>query len=210
MNKNEAVTNSHKPGNATPDDRVSQMREFYTASNVTDLSGGSGLPGVRPDYSDGKSPKVSSGPEEVAGSTIADKKDIFFMSLDEKLSLLNAFRKIRQSPPKIKDQQAKRLVAELYTKWIDDTMLQILHPGSQMGAAFTKEEVDALKVLAQTILQRQQNPMALPPRSVPMVQRTTQSPPTPLAPGVDDVKLRAAQATFLAELSKMERESPVY
>jgi hypothetical protein len=131
------------------------------------------------------------------------------MTVDEQVELLNALLLIRKSPPKVKDHKYQDLINTLYLAWIDDQMNLILRP-STAQSGFTPQEADALKVLAQTILQRQQGSAGRPQAPAPMVPRTGANPPSPLNPGIDENKFRAAQAGFLAELAKLDREGKEY
>jgi hypothetical protein len=203
----EILTSPAGPGIAGSLCGVPEVRGANSAPTVTDLPRVSGLPGVRADNPDGKTQEVSSVPEKVASRKLKSEP----MSLDEQLEFLNALRLIRRRPPKVINHKYEELIHGLYFKWIDEQMLQILRPKAQPASGFTPEEADALRVLAQTILQRQQG-SAGQPAPAPMVPRTGAKPnpgtPAPLNPGVDDQKFRQAQASFLQELSKMEREGP--
>lgn len=178
---------------------------------VADIPGVGGLSRVRADNSDGKTQEVPPALEKVAKRKLEPRREVVDMTLDEKLAILNAFRAIRNKVPKVRDPKTQDLIQLLYYKWIDETMLQILNAGATPTANFNSQEVGALKVLAQTILQRQQGSAG--PAPVPMVPRTGAAKPLqhePAPTGVDDEKLRKAQLNFLQELSKMEREGPSY
>jgi hypothetical protein len=188
---------------------MSQVRGTDSAVTVTDLPRSGGLSGVRPNNPDRKSQEVLSPPEKVAKRNVTAVE----MTLDEKVSVLNALRSIRSKIPKVKDPKVQSLIDMLYVKWVDETMLEILSPNLQIRSQFNPQEIEALKVLAQTILQRQHG-SAGQPAPAPMVPRTGANPNPPteaLNPGpVDDVKFRQAQEGFLRELSKMEREGPSF
>ena len=206
--KREANTSSSGPGNSGADSGVSSVRGNDSPTVVTNLPGVSGLSGVRTDNPDRKPQEVSPAPEKVAKRSLT----IGELSLDEKVSILNALRAIRSKTPKVKDQKAQALIDALYVKWVDETMLQILAPQAA-SQSFQQQEIDALKVLAQTILQRQQGSAARP-APAPMVPRTganSQPVPQPLVDGgVNDAKFRKAQMDFLQEISKLEREGPEF
>lgn len=181
------------------------MRGADPAPPVTDLPGVSRLPGVPADNPDRKPPEVSPSPPAVAKRKLEHKPRPVAMNMDEKLEFLNSFRLIRRHPPRVKNPKYQDLIQKLYFDWIDEQMLQVLSPGAQLTASLSPEEIGALKILAQTILQRQQGSARpdAPQAPAPMVPRTGAA-PQPLKPVIDVDRLKQAQWSFLQELSQME------
>jgi hypothetical protein len=197
---------------------VPEVQGTDPATTVPDISGVSGLPGVRSGHSDGEPKKVSKIIQSVGTRSI---KDIEQMSLDEKISVLNAFRKIRNRPPKVSDESIREMITVLYLAWVDEMMEKILAPPktSLSLSGFTVEETQAIKVLAQTILQRQTQvpqPVAVAPSKPVMFNPGSAKPmgnksiPSGLNPGVDTDAFQKAQKELLLQLSKMEREGPEF
>lgn len=226
VKKREILTSPAGPGITGSESGVPQMRGDDPASSVPDFPGVGGLSGVRSGNPDRNTQEVSSGPTLVGKRTIKGSPEksrpidptLTDLSLEEKIRLLNVFRKIRSKPPRVSDLDVRLVIGELYRDWIDEMMGRILDPAKDHAkmAGFDPEEVSALKVLARTIIQRQAgNPAPLPAvplsktgenpnpqKAAPMIPRT------PLNPGVNTDKYRQAQANFLSELAKMDREDP--
>jgi hypothetical protein len=223
--KRETTTSVPGPGIAEADDGMPEVRGNDPATSQSDLSGISGLPGVQPSNPDRKHQEVSAKPTTVAKRTLKlAARESSEMTLDEKIGALNAFRKIRSKSPRVSDHKIGDLIRVLYEAWVDDMMLRILQPKNPEAAGFTEQETQALKVLAQTILQRQtipgqpavapvpsaqstqpvsrQNENPYPNNAAPMIPRNG------LNPGVNANAYRDAQSRFLEELAKLDREDP--
>lgn len=210
--KREILTSPAGPGIPDAERGVPSVRGADSAPSVTDLPGVSGLPGMRSDNPDGKPQEVSPSPPPVAKRTVKDLRNFANLDLEEKIGVLNALKKIKNKYPNITDPAIRPVIKELYTAWVDEMMLKILQPGGSVAAGFTQEESQALKILAQTILQRQQGSAGQPQAPAPAIPRQGAAPKPigGLDPGVDSVKLQQAQRAFLTELQKMEREGPSF
>lgn len=210
--KREIVSSPDEPGITGTNDGVSPVRGTDAAAPLPDLPRISELPGVRSNNPDRKTPEVPPSPPPVAKRPVKDLRNFAALDLEEKIGVLNALKKIRHKYPSISDPAIRPVIKELYMAWVDEMMLKILQPGSLVSGEFTSQESGALKILAQTILQRQQISAGQPQVPAPMVPRsgTNPKPIGALDPGVDSAKLQKAQLAFLTELQKMEREGPSF
>lgn len=225
--RRETATSVTTPGDESTPSAVPTVRRDDPAPAVADLSGVSGLSGMQPSHPRRKSKKVQPSSGGLATGTVG--KDLGSLGLEEKINLLNGLKDLLKQSPKIKsDLSTQAIIDSLYKEWVSHLMDRILNvPSASVSGSFTKEEVTALKTLAVTILQRQKtgapapvaNPQTAPgtphhqigpgnpnpQNAAPMIQRQT-----PLEPGVNTDAYRRAQAQFLSELTKLEREGPQF
>jgi hypothetical protein len=211
--ESETITAASGPGVQGTNDGVSPVRGDHPPAAESNLRGVGGLPRVQSSHPDRKPQEIPAKSPAVGKRTVKEKPEkgrpleLKTLNLEEKIGVLNALKKIRKKAPRVSDPEISALLAGLYRAWVDETILSIISPTSSAVQGFTEAEANALKVLAQTILQRQANP-AIPspqiqipnPSAAPMVPRKG------LSPGVDVSGLRDAQARFLDELSRMDRQ----
>jgi hypothetical protein len=223
--RGKATQSASTPGNGGATSDLSGVRGDNLSSHVTDFPGSSGLSGMPATDPNRKASEIPAGAQAVAGEPGPRVRALESLSLEERVDMLNALRKIRRKYPTSRAASDINVtIASLYCEWVDSLISQVLG-GTAFATGFTKEEFNALKVMAKTILQRQsqasapstsqpQRPQPTPPAQSPAAPRSTPAPvgnkATPLKESVDVDAFQSAQRRLLDQLSKMDREAPEF
>jgi hypothetical protein len=215
-----ATQGDSPPGNEGTSSGVSSVRGSDSANHIADLPGRGELPRMRPGDSDGNPSKVSDRTPKIGASAITD------LTLEEKISVLNALKKIIHKPPKIAAEASVKIFLEKqYKKWVSGLIGSILNGEQVTETGFNEEETSILRMLIQQIQSKQTGSTS----SVPVNNQKKQSrasTPTNNQSSINEKPLRTnpyamgnrlseavntdqfiqSQKNFLDTLSEMERQ----
>lgn len=203
-----AVVRDHQSANEGATGEVPGLLGASVPNAEPTVSRGGGLPGVQVEDSHKETLKVPQSTQSLGKRVVSYSA----CSLEQRISLLNAYRRIASKAPKLSgfDATTQDIISAEYAKWIANQMA-LVFAAADSSDPFTPDETQALRLLARKILTQ-----ASASKQTPTTMTTTTSNETPKASATAVVKpkvekkLTKSQLEFIAKLERMDREGPQF
>lgn len=165
--RGKAVKSANPPRNEGTASGVSTLRGADHPHS--DDAGRDGLPGVQPSNPVGDAPRVQEKPRTLAKATVTDT------ILENKISRLNAYRRLLRKPPNLPgcDAATKEIIQREYINWIKGCIAVALGgEESSASSGFDAQETVVLKEFAARMLNKAKDVVktAEPPKTPTSIQ----------------------------------------